>query len=452
MHGSKDRARQPEETAAMTTEQAMDGSIGLHRNPRYISQLTRNTFAMVLAGGRGSRLLALTDWRAKPAVPFGGKFRIIDFTLSNCVNSGVRRIGVATQYKSQSLIRHLHLAWSFLDGRMGEFIETMPAQQQVDECFWYRGTADAVYQNLREISIAKPDHILVLSGDHIYRMDYGRLLAAHVEREADVTVACVQVPLQAASSFGVMAVDSDNRIQAFDEKPAHPRPMPHNHEVALASMGIYVFNRQFLCEQLKRDADDPNSSHDFGKDVIPYCVKRCRCFAHNFADDGVGDGTNPPYWRDVGALDAYWEANMDLLQVSPQLNLYDDSWPIWTWQPQVPPAKFVHDEDTRRGVAIDSLVAGGSIISGATVRRTMLFYGVHVHSHAVIEDSIVLPKVIVGRDSQLKKCIIDRGCHIPDGTRIGFDPHEDRQRFHVTASGVTLVTRMMLGQDVRLQR
>lgn len=436
----------------MTTEQAMDDNAGLQRNPRYISQLTRNTFAMVLAGGRGSRLQDLTHWRAKPAVPFGGKFRIIDFTLSNCVNSGVRRIGVATQYKSQSLIRHLHLAWSFLDGRMGEFIEIMPAQQQVDECFWYRGTADAVYQNLREIGHAKTDYVLVLSGDHIYRMDYGRLLAAHVEREADLTVACVQVPLREASSFGVMAVDADHRIQAFDEKPTHPQAMPGHPEVAMASMGIYVFNKRFLCEQLQRDADDPTSSHDFGKDVIPHCVRHYRSYAHHFADVRVGTDDQPSYWRDVGTLDAYWEANMDLLHVSPQLNLYDDSWPIWTWQPQVPPAKFVHDEDTRRGLAMDSLVAGGSIISGATVRRSMLFYGVHVHSHALIEDSIVLPKVVVGRDCQLKKCIIDRGCHIPDGSQIGIDPVEDRKRFHVTASGITLVTRMMLGQDVSLLR
>ncbi|WP_296493136.1 glucose-1-phosphate adenylyltransferase [Rhodoferax sp.] len=436
----------------MTTEQALDDSAEFYRNPRYISELTRNTFAMVLAGGRGSRLQGLTDWRAKPAVPFGGKFRIIDFTLSNCVNSGVRRIGVATQYKSQSLIRHLHLAWSFLDGRMGEFIEIMPAQQQVDECFWYRGTADAVFQNLREIGRAKTDYVLVLSGDHIYRMDYGRLLAAHVEREADLTVACVQVPLQEASSFGVMAVDADHRIQAFDEKPTHPQAMPGNPEVALASMGIYVFNKRFLCEQLQRDADDPTSSHDFGKDVIPHCVRLYRSYAHNFADVRVGSDDNPSYWRDVGTLDAYWAANMDLLHVSPQLNLYDETWPIWTWQPQVPPAKFVHDDDDRRGLAVDSLVAGGAIISGATVRRTMLFYGVHVHSHALVEDSIVLPKVVVGRDCQLKKCIIDRGCRIPDGTQIGLDPAEDRKRFHVTASGVTLVTQMMLGQDVNFPR
>ncbi len=436
----------------MTPMQALDGSGDIQRNPRYVSQLTRNTFALVLAGGRGSRLEGLTDWRAKPAVPFGGKFRIIDFALSNCVNSGVQRIGVATQYKSQSLIRHLHLAWSFLDGRMGEFIEIMPAQQQVDECFWYRGTADAVFQNLREINHVKPDYVLVLSGDHIYRMDYGRLLAAHVEREADLTVACIQVPLHEASSLGVMAVDANQRIQSFDEKPTHPQAMLGNPQAALASMGVYVFNRRFLCEQLQRDADNPNSSHDFGKDLIPDCVRRSRCYAHHFADVRAGDDDQPPYWRDVGTLDAYWEANMDLLHVSPQLNLYDETWPIWTWQPQVSPAKFVHDEDTRRGLAIDSLVAGGAIISGATVRRSMLFYSVHVHSHALIEDSIVLPKVVVGRDCQLKKCIIDRGCRIPDGTQIGLDPAEDRKRFHVTASGVTLVTRMMLGQDVNLLR
>jgi len=335
---------------------------------------------------------------------------------------------------------------------MGEFIEIMPAQQQVDESFWYRGTADAVYQNLREISHAKAEYILVLSGDHIYRMDYGRLLAAHVEREADLTVACIQVPLHDARGFGVMAVDADNRIEAFDEKPANPQRMPDDPKMALASMGVYVFNKRFLFEQLQRDADDPTSSHDFGRDVIPYCVRNHRSYAQDFADVRVGDSDKPPYWRDVGTLDAYWEANMDLLHVSPHLNLYDDSWPIWTWQPQVPPAKFVHDEDTRRGVAIDSLVAGGSIISGATVRRTMLFYGGHVRSHSVVEDSIVLPKVTVGRDCQLRKCIVDRGCQIPDETRIGFDPLEDRQRFHVTASGITLVTRMMLGQDVNVLR
>ena len=420
--------------------------------PRFVSQLTRNTFAMVLAGGRGSRLRELTDWRSKPAVPFGGKFRIIDFTLSNCVNSGVRRVGVATQYKSQSLIRHLQLGWSFLDGRLGEFIEIMPAQQQVDESQWYIGTADAVFQNLREVRHASPEYVLVLSGDHIYRMDYGRILAAHAEHKADVTVACIEVPIQIAHEFGVMSVDEDNRIMEFDEKPARPQHMPGNTEVALASMGIYVFNARFLFEQLQRDADDPKSSHDFGKDVIPHCVKRYRTYAQNFADSCVGDPGKPAYWRDVGTLDAYWAANMDLVQVTPQLNLYDHNWPIWTWQPQDPPANFVFDDEARRGSAIDSMVSGGCIVSGSILRRTMLFSGVHMHSYSLIEDSIVLPNVQIGRSCTLKKCIIDKNCVIPEGTEIGLDIAADRKRFHVTPSGITLVTRVMLGQDVNVIR
>ena len=436
----------------MAADQKSITSVSGGGEPRFISQLTRNTFAIILAGGRGSRLHELTDWRAKPAVPFGGKFRIIDFTLSNCVNSGVRRVGVATQYKAQSLIRHIQLGWSFLDGRLGEFIEIMPAQQQVDETQWYQGTADAVFQNLREIRHANPDYVLVLSGDHIYRMDYGRLLAAHVERQADVTVACIEVPLDQARAFGVMAVDEDMRIRSFDEKPAQPQAMPNRPDMALASMGIYVFNARFLFEQLLRDADDPRSSHDFGKDVIPHCVKRYRTYAQNFAQLHVGERDKPPYWRDVGTLDAYWEANMDLVQVSPQLNLYDDDWSIWTWQPQIPPAKFVHDIEGRRGMAIDSVVSGGAIVSGASVRRSMLFVGVHVHSYSVVEDSILLHKVQVGRHCVLRKCIIDRNCHIPDGMQIGVDPVEDRKRFRVTDSGITLVTRVMLGQDVNVIR
>lgn len=422
------------------------------KDPRFVSQLTRNTFAMVLAGGRGSRLHELTDWRSKPAVPFGGKFRIIDFTLSNCVNSGVRRVGVATQYKAQSLIRHLQLGWSFLDGRLGEFIEIMPAQQQMDDSQWYQGTADAVFQNLREIRHANPEYVLVLSGDHIYRMDYGRVLAAHAERQADLTVACIEVPLKDASGFGVMSVDDEGRIKEFEEKPAQPQHMPGNPDVALASMGIYVFNARFLFEQLLRDADDPKSSHDFGKDVIPHCVKRYRTYAQNFADSCVVEPGKSAYWRDVGTLDAYWEANMDLVQVTPQLNLYGDDWPIWTWQPQSPPAKFVFDDDTRRGAAIDSMVSGGCIVSGATLRRTMLFSGVHIHSYSTVDNSIILPNVEIGRNCVLKKCIIDKNCVIPDGTVIGVDPVEDRKRFNVTPSGITLVTRVMLGQDVNLIR
>lgn len=421
-------------------------------DPRFVSQLTRNTFAMVLAGGRGSRLHELTDWRCKPAVPFGGKFRIIDFTLSNCVNSGVRRVGVATQYKSQSLIRHLQQGWSFLDGRLGEFIEIMPAQQQVDESQWYRGTADAVFQNMREIRHANVDYVLVLSGDHIYRMDYGRLLVAHARCNADLSVACLEVPLEDARGFGVMAVDERGRIVAFEEKPQHPQAIPGRPDRALVSMGIYVFNARFLFEQLRRDADDPKSSHDFGKDVIPHCVRRYHCCAQNFHDSCVQDPDKPAYWRDVGTLDAYWEANMDLVQVTPQLNLYDDRWPIWTWQPQSPPAKFVFDDDDRRGKAIDSMISGGCIVSGAQVRRSLLFSGVQVHSFSRIEDSVVLPGVDVGRHCVLKKCIIDRDCKLPEGTQIGVDSEHDRARFHVTDTGLTLVTRTMLGQDVDVIR
>ena len=416
------------------------------QDPRFVSQLTRNTFALILAGGRGSRLHELTDFRAKPAVPFGGKFRIIDFTLSNCVNSGVRRVGVATQYKSQSLIRHLQLGWSFLDGRLNEFIEIMPAQQQSDEVHWYQGTADAVFQNLREIRHARPEYVLILSGDHIYRMDYGRVLAAHVARQADLTVACIEVPLAEASSFGVMSVNEEGRVLEFTEKPAQPQAMPGDPSKALASMGIYVFNTSFLIEQLLRDADDPKSSHDFGKDVIPHCVKRYRTFAQNFAESCVTEPGKPAYWRDVGTLDAYWAANMDLIQVTPDLNLYAENWPIWTWQPQTPPAKFVFDDDTRRGKAVDSMVSGGCIVSGATVRRSMLFSGVHVHSFANIEDSMLLPNVQVGRNCVVKKCIIDKNSVLPEGTVIGLDPEQDRKRFRVTASGITLVTKEMLGQ------
>lgn len=419
------------------------------QDPRFISQLTRSTFAVILAGGRGSRLHELTDFRAKPAVPFGGKFRIIDFTLSNCVNSGVRRVGVATQYKSQSLIRHLQLGWSFLDGRLNEFIEIMPAQQQSDDMHWYRGTADAVFQNLREIRHARPEYVLILSGDHIYRMDYGRVLAFHAARQADLTVACIEVPLAEAASFGVMSVDEQSRVLDFAEKPVQPQPMPGDPDKALASMGIYVFNTSFLYEQLLRDADDPKSSHDFGKDIIPHCVKRYRTYAQNFSESCVNEPDKPAYWRDVGTLDAYWAANLDLVQVTPDLNLYSENWPIWTWQPQTPPAKFVFDDDTRRGKAVDSMVSGGCIVSGATVRRSMLFSGVHVHSYATIEDSIVLPNVQVGRHCVLKKCIVDKNSVLPEGTVIGLDPAQDKKRFRVTDSGITLVTKEMLGQAVK---
>ena len=412
---------------------------------RFASELTRDAYAMVLAGGRGSRLHQLTDWRAKPAVPFAGKFRIIDFTLSNCVNSGVRQIGVATQYKAQSLIRHLQRAWSFLDGRFGDFVDIMPAQQQVEQN-WYQGTADAVYQNLGAIRDARPRHVLVLSGDHVYKMNYEKLLAFHDRKGADITVACIEVPLAQASAFGVMSVDSDGRIDAFTEKPASPAPMPGRPDTALVNMGVYVFSAEFLFEQLQRDAADPGSSHDFGHDLIPHAVRHHRAYAQPFSESFAGAPGSLPYWRDVGTIDAYWSANMELTGITPELNLYDEDWPIWTYQEQTPPAKFVFDDEHRRGMAIDSMVAGGTIISGAIVRRSMLFTRVRVHSFASVEDSVLLPKVEVGRNCVVRRAVIDRGCILPEGMRIGIDPDADRARFHVSEDGVVLVTPEMLGQ------
>ena len=414
---------------------------------RFVSQLTRDAFALVLAGGRGSRLKQLTDWRSKPAVPIAGKFRIIDFTLSNCVNSGIRRIGVATQYKSQSLIHHLQRGWSFLDGRLNEFIDLLPAQQQMGED-WYKGTADAVFQNLDMLRRNRPKYILVLSGDHVYKMDYGRMLAFHVAEEADMTVACIEVPREEASAFGIISVDEDWRVTRFTEKPRDPEPVPGKPDRALVSMGVYVFNAGFLFEQLIRDSDDPTSSHDFGKDVIPHIVQRYRVFAHDFAGSCVGSDEGEPYWRDVGTLDAYWEANMDIIRVTPELNLYDDAWPIWTYQEQLPPAKFVFDDDDRRGMAVDSMVSGNCIISGAVVRRSLLFSGVRVEERSVIEDSVILPKVQIGRNVVIRRAVLDKRCRIPDGMRIGVDHEEDARRFHVTEKGITLVTPEMLGQQV----
>ena len=411
------------------------------------SEIARNTFGIVLAGGRGSRLMQLTDWRSKPAVPFGGKFRIVDFTLSNCVNSGIRRIGVATQYKAQSLIQHLQRGWSFLDGRFHEFVDILPAQQQVSE-HWYRGTADAVFQNLDLIRRNRPKHVLVLSGDHVYKMNYARMLAEHAERQADFSVACIDVPRHEASDFGVMHVDAQQRIVAFVEKPKDPPAIPGRPDRALASMGVYVFNAEFLYEQLIRDHDDQHSSHDFGKDLIPHCVDRYRVFAHNFAHSCVGmDETGIPYWRDAGTIDAYWEANMELTKVTPELNLYDDEWPIWTHQEQLPPAKFVFDDDGRRGMAVDSLVSGGDIISGALVRHSLLFSRVHVHSYAQIEDSVILPDVDIGRHAKLRRVVMDKHCRVPEGLNIGYDIEADRKRFHVSENGITLVTPEMLGQQ-----
>lgn len=418
---------------------------------RFYSQITRGTMAIILAGGRGSRLHQLTDWRAKPAVPFGGKFYLIDFPLSNCINSGIRRIGVATQYKAQSLIRHIQHGWGFLDGRFKEFIELLPAQQRVEEQ-WYQGTADAVFQNLDILRRHNPDYVLVLGGDHVYKMDYSKLLAEHAARGADMTVSCLEVPLREASAFGVMSVNHESRITDFTEKPANPVPVPGNPNSALISMGIYVFNADFLYEQLIRDHDDRSSSHDFGKNLIPYMVANHQVYAHRFADSCVNMTSDVPYWRDVGTVDSYWEANLDLTTVTPDLDLYDEEWPIWTYQKQLPSAKFVFDDENRRGQALDSMVSGGCIISGATVRRSLLFSAVNVHSYSTVEDSVILPVVDIARNVHLRRVVIDKNCRIPEGMRVGFDIEEDRKRFHVTEQGVTLITPEMLGQKVHFIR
>lgn len=416
-------------------------------------QLVRHTVAYVLAGGRGTRLGELTDWRSKPAVPFGGKFRIVDFSLSNCVNSGIRRVIIATQYKAQSLIRHIQRGWSFLDGRFNEFIELVPAQQRVT-ADWYKGTADAVFQNLDLLRHQQPEYVLILAGDHVYKMDYGRMLAEHVARKADMTVGCIEVPAaEAARQLGVMSVDEDFRVNGFQEKPAEPRPIPGSDGQALGSMGIYVFNAAFLYEQLIRDADERKSGHDFGHDLIPYLIERgYRVYAHRLDDSCVRQAEGKTYWRDVGTVDAYWEANLELTRVSPDLDLYDQSWPIWTYQEQLPPAKFIFDDDGRRGAAIDSMVSGGCIISGSTIRRTLLFSSVRINSYCTIEDSVILPEVEVGRHAVLKRVVVDKNCRIPPGLQVGVDPVEDRKRFHVTEKGVTLITPEMLGQVVHQLR
>jgi len=415
---------------------------------RYVSRLTKDTLALVLAGGRGSRLQQLTLWRAKPAVPFGGKFRIIDFPLSNCVNSGIRKVGILTQYKAHSLIQHVQRGWGFMRGELGEFVELLPAQQRL-ETSWYKGTADAIYQNIDIIRAHKPEFVLILAGDHIYKMDYGTMLVAHVEAEADITVGCIEVPLEEARAFGVMAVDESNRIVQFAEKPEHPIPMPGRDDVALASMGIYVFRTEVLIEELLRDADESDSRHDFGADIIPDAIDRLRVTAFPFCQAG---SRNHAYWRDVGTIDAYWQANMELIGVSPELNLYDREWPIWTYQDQVPPAKFVFDDEGRRGKAVDSMVAGGCIVSGSNVRRSLLFSNVHVHSYSRIEDSVIFPEVDVGRGCVIRKAVIDKGCIIPADTRIGVDAAADAARFHVSNGGVVLVTPEMLGQRLHYAR
>ena len=410
---------------------------------RFVSRITRETLALVLAGGRGTRLGGLTAERVKPAVPFGGKFRIIDFALSNCVNSGIRQIGVLTQYMAHELIQHVQHGWSFFRGEFGEFVELLPAQQRVGE-LWYQGTADAVHQNADIVAGHEPEYVLVLGGDHVYKMDYGTMLGFHVEHEADVTVGCMPVPREHASAFGVLAVDGEGRVQDWVEKPPDPPGMPGEPDLALASMGIYIFNTRWLLETLERDAADPGSSHDFGKDIIPRAVADgCRVYGFPFRDP-VED--RPGYWRDVGDIDSYWAANLELIGVTPELNLYDQAWPIWTYQEQWPPAKFVFDEESRRGVALDSMLSGGCIVSGATVRHSLLFSNVWVHEHSLVEHSLALPHVRIGRDCHILRTIIDAGCEIPDGTKIGVNAADDAERFEVSRGGVVLVTRESLGQ------
>lgn len=416
--------------------------------PRYVSKLTRNTYALILAGGRGSRLHELTEWRAKPALFFGGKFRIIDFPLSNCINSGVRRVGVVTQYKAHSLIKHLVRGWGHFKKELGEGVEILPASQRHSDS-WYMGTADAVFQNIDIIRGEIPEYVMILSGDHIYRQDYGDMLAFHAEHDADMTVSCMEVPLEeAAGNFGVMSVDRDHRILGFSEKPKHPQHVPDNPDNCLASMGNYVFKTEFLFEQLRKDSKNEGSDHDFGKNIIPSIIKEHKVFAYRFVDpDTAGD--QAAYWRDVGNLDSYWLANMELATPTPPLNLYDPRWPIWTFQEQLPPAKFVFDDDNRRGAAMDSLVSSGCIISGSTVRKSVLFSNVRLHSYSQIDEAVVLPDVVIKRHCKLRKVIIDRGCTVPEGTVIGYDREADiKKGYRVTDKGVTLVTRAMLGQPV----
>ena len=421
---------------------------GEQRARREGRNLAHEALAIILAGGRGSRLAELTDWRAKPAVPFGGKFRIIDFALSNCVNSGIRRIGICTQYKAQSLIRHVQRGWSFLDGRFGEFVELLPAQQRIT-ADWYRGTADAVYQNIDILRRHERKYVVVLAGDHVYKMNYEHMLADHVASQAVMSIACIEAPLADATQLGVMTVDADWRVTAFQEKPAHPSPMPGCADRALASMGIYVFDEAFLYDQLIRDAEDGSSSHDFGKDIIPRLVSSgLPVHAHSFSDSCVNMSDGKPYWRDVGTLDAYWEANMDLTRVVPSLNLYDLDWPIWTHQEQLPPAKFVFDDDGRRGMAVDSLISGGCIVSGSEVRRSVLFSNVNVQDYCKIEDSVILPNVEIGNNVTLRRVIVDKRCRLPSGLTVGVDPEADRKRFHVTDRGVTVIVPESLGQRV----
>jgi glucose-1-phosphate adenylyltransferase len=415
----------------------------LERNP-LTRPLVRSAIAYVLAGGRGTRLLELTDTRAKPAVYFGGKSRIIDFALSNALNSGIRRIGVATQYKAHSLIRHMQRGWNFFRPERNESFDILPASQRLGDN-WYAGTTDAVYQNIDILEDYATEFIVILAGDHIYKMDYEMMLAQHVEQQADVTVGCIEVPRMSATGLGVMAVDASGRITDFVEKPADPPAMPGNPDLALASMGIYVFRTNFLISELKRDAEAPASQRDFGRDLIPHLVRQGNAWAHRFSNSCVrSPSEQEAYWRDVGTVDAYFEANIDLTAVVPALDLYDRDWPIWTYAEITPPAKFVHDEDGRRGMATASLVSGGCIVSGATLRRTLLFSGVHVHSHAVVENAVVLPDVDIGAGARLQNVIVEKRVRIPPGLVVGEDPVLDAKRFRRTDKGICLITPSMI--------
>lgn len=417
---------------------------------RFVSRLTRETFALILAGGQGARLHELTMWRAKPSLYFGGKFRIIDFALSNCINSGIRRIGVLTQYKAHSLIRHVVRGWAAFMHSEQEFVEVLPASQRTGGD-WYRGTADAVYQNLDIIRTQAPRFVLILAGDHVYKMDYGPLLAAHVEQDADMTVCCIEVPIaEAAGALGVMSVDATGRVIGFAEKPEHPTPLPDKPDMCLASMGNYVFNTGLLYEQVIKDADSAHTQHDFGRNIIPDMIDKYRVYAYPFTDPETGAQA---YWRDVGTLDAFWQANMELVSVTPQLNLYDSLWPIHTYQSQSPPAKFVFDDPDRCGQAISSMVSGGCIISGGTVRSSLLFSNCRVAPYSLVHDSVILPDVKIGEHCRIHRTIIDRGAVLADGMQIGFDAEADRARgFRVTESGLRLVTAEMLGQQLHMTR
>ncbi len=414
---------------------------------RETRRLAQQSMAYVLAGGRGSRLYEMTDRRAKPAMFFGGKSRIIDFPLSNAVNSGIRRIGVATQYKAHSLIRHLQRGWSFFRAERNESLDILPASQQLNNENWYKGTADAVAQNAEIIRSYGPKYIIILAGDHIYKQDYAVMLAHHVDSGADVTVGCIEVPRMEATGFGVMKVDTEDRILEFVEKPKDPPPMPGHPDTALASMGIYVFETEYLLDLFDEVRDDPDYGHDFGGDLIPKIVREGKAVAHPFSRSCIRSSMeDKAYWRDVGTVDAFWQANIDLTDFRPALDLYDQSWPIWTYSELTPPAKFIHNEEGRRGHAISSIVSGGCIISGSSLERCLMFTGVRTHSYSQLEGVVAMPYVEINRSARLKNTVIDRGVIIPKGLVVGEDPELDAKRFRRSENGICLITRPMINR------